>query len=241
VSIDGQLCLELNRLARANPVLRGAISVSARALTLAAAGALGIAAAMRAERRAAVNTAVASLGAGFIGFGVAALIAALTHRIPPVDGVRGLVAFVHSSVLFGSPDAHTAAVTALAAVLYRRHEKVLATAASVIALVAGVADVASGAVYPSGTLAGMAVGAGAALLITTVLSAPIARLSETLAPMHLAPLLAPIATAVPEGPAAHREPLVGSGSVRLITDRELRPATAAARTVRAPQRSARGA
>jgi hypothetical protein len=225
LSLDGQLCLDLNRIARAAPTLRDGVVLVSQYVAPAATVPLVLASGLRRDAHHGLGRGLPLLLgvlAGGVAVALASLIGVRATPVPPAD------LLVHPSVLMSLPDARCAAVVAVALGLAVRAERLAALAAALLAVVAGLADIATGAVAPSSAIAGLALGCLLAGLVPAAVTLA-GRRGAAHSPLGLAPRLQSTPTIAPEGPAAHREPLAGTGSVRLLAVHEGREAAPAPR------------
>ena len=236
VSVDGQLCLELNRAVRSSALLREGCRLLTRGASPALGGVLAILA-LTSRRRTGAASAV-PLAAGLLAGALASGLAALLSLPAPGSGLHGLVVLAPSSALFGLPDASVAGIAAVVTVLFLRRARLLAPTGALLLVLAALADAASGTLYPSAVLTGLGLGVAVGLAAGALLTAPLARALGRLTPVRVVPLPIARLAAPPAGPAAHRDAVAGGGAVRLLSASELRPSPAPAT---APAERANGA
>jgi len=229
--VDTTLYLDVNRFVRATPWAHGVIRLYGVSLGIGLLALLVLVSGLRARRdigieaRRRVTAIVWTVGGAFIALGVAQPIGHLVARRRPYDVLHGVTVLVGHTRDFSFPSDHATLAGAIVAGLWLSRDRLLASIATIAALLLGFARVYIGAHYPGDVAAGLLLGAIVVLagyplacrlllpIIEGIGRSPIGVVVGSGRPMH----------PVGPGPAA-RPPTIGSsGSVRVLSDDAVRP------------------
>jgi membrane-associated phospholipid phosphatase len=230
--VDTTLYLDVNRFMRATPWAHGVIRLYGVSLGIGLLALLVLVSALRArsdigiEARRRVAAIVWTVGGAFLALGLAQPVGHLVARQRPYDVLHGVTVLVGHAQDFSFPSDHATLAGAIVAGLWLSRDRLIASIATVAALLLCFARVYIGAHYPGDVLAGLVFGAVVVLagypfanrllllpIIEAIGRSPMGVVVGSGHPMH----------PVGPGPAA-RPPTIGSsGSVRLLSDDAVRP------------------
>jgi len=223
--VDKRLYLDVNRLAGESSWAHAIASLLARSGGMILLGLLVLLALWSARRRSFGGSDLDRLAAVawvVIGTAVAFLVALPVCHL--VARARPFVAVPHAAVIgartggFSFPSEHAVVAGATAAGLWFCGTRLIAAAASLLALAIAFSEVYIGLSYPSDVVAGLLIG-----IFVTLVGYPLAigplraathRLSKS--PAHFLVGGGPSARSFGAGPAAHPEPVGEGGGVRIL-------------------------
>ncbi len=227
--LDKRLYLDINRFATRTAWAHGVAMFLARPTALVILAVLFLVAMGRARSAGLGGTDLDQMAAVLwvaigtaIAYAVSVPIAHLVGRLPP------FVAMPHATVLisrpsgFSFPNEQAVIAGAVAAGLWLSRARLLATLATVMAILVSLAVVYTGTAYPGDVVAGLLLGALVTLALYPVAISSLQELARTVARSPLKVLVGgghhprPVGA----GPAARPEPLGESGAVRILPPSE---------------------